>query len=211
MRKSMTRVLLLALILALLCVGAMAAGDKDTTKVDLASGYMVTPLTESGAEARLENGKYVDVAKFQLTYEAKEGEQLVMLLLGKDDAVPTANNIYYIDQKSQSANGTCTFTIYPKQLTSGTYRLMVASQTSETAATIVYDAAYVLGDVDSDGFITPSDAATILQYTVDKATLTATQLLAADVDNDKAITPSDAAGILQYTVEKIKDFSEIQS
>ena len=211
MRKSMTRVLLLALILALLCVGAMAAGDKDTTTVEsVTGGYTVTPLNKNDAEATLENGKYVDVEKFRLTYEAKEGEQLVMLLLG-EDAVPTANNIYYIDQQSQSANGPCTFTIYPKQLTSGTYRLMVASKTSETAATIVYDAAYVLGDVDGDGFITPSDASTILQYTVDKATLTATQLLAADVDNDKAITPSDAAGVLQYTVDKIKDFSEIQS
>lgn len=212
MRKSMTRVLLLALILALLCVGAMAAGDKDTTTVEsVTNGYTVTPLKESGDPADQEDGKYVNVAKFQLEYTASKGEQLVMLLLGKDDAVPTASNIYYIDQQSQSANGACTFTIYPKQLTTGTYRLMVASKTSETAATIVYDAAYVLGDVDSDGFITPSDAATILQYTVDKATLTATQLLAADVDNDKAITPSDAAGILQYTVEKIKDFSEIQS
>ena len=207
MRKSMTRALLLALILALLCVGALAAGDKDTTNVtETTNGYTVTPLKENGDPAEQTGGVYVDVAKFKLEYTAtNEGEQLVMLLL--NGTTPTKDNIYYIDQQS-SAGGPCTFTIYPKQLTSGTYRLMVASQ---TAATIVYDAAYVLGDVDSDGFITPSDAATILQYTVDKATLTATQLLAADVDNDKAITPSDAAGILQYTVEKIKDFSEIQS
>lgn len=199
MRKSMTRVLLLALILALLCVGAMAAGDKDTTTVTPASGsYTVTPLTESGAEARLENSKYVDVAKFELTYEAKKGEQLVMLLLGGTDAVPTANNIYYIDQKSQSADGTCTFTIYPKQLTTGTYRLMVASKNSDTAATIVYDAAYVLGDVDNNGAITVIDATLVLQEVAKPGQLTETQRLAADVDKNKAVSVIDVTYILQY-------------
>lgn len=210
MRKSMTRVLLLALILALLCVGAMAAGDKDTTTVTPVSGsYTVTPLTESGAEARLENSKYVDVAKFELTYEAKKGEQLVMLLLGKDDAVPTANNIYYIDQQS-SAGGTCTFTIYPKQLTSGTYRLMVASKTSETAATIVYDAAYVLGDVDGVYGVNATDATHLLQYLVGERPLTTTQLLAADVNKKNGVNASDATIILQYVAREITDFSQVQ-
>lgn len=196
MRKSMTRVLLLALILALLCVGAMAAGDKDTTTVTPASGsYTVTPLTESGAEARLENDKYVDVAKFRLTYEAKEGEQLVMLLL--NGTTPTKDNIYYIDQQS-SAGGTCTFTIYPKQLTTGTYRLMVASKNSDTAATIVYDAAYVLGDVDNNGAITVIDATLVLQEVAKPGQLTETQRLAADVDKNKAVSVIDVTYILQY-------------
>lgn len=210
MRKSMTRVLLLALILALLCVGAMAAGDKDTTTVEsVTNGYTVTPLKESGDPAEQTGGVYVDVAKFKLEYTAtNEGEQLVMLLL--NGTTPTKDNIYYIDQQS-SAGGPCTFTIYPKQLTSGTYRLMVASKNSDTAATIVYDAAYVLGNVDDDESITPTDASLILQFTVNKTVFSATQMLAADVDKDGSITPTDAAGILQFTVGKIKDFSEIQS
>lgn len=204
MRKSMTRVLLLALILALLCVGALAAGDKDTTTIkSTADGYTVTPLKESGDRADQENGKYVDVAKFQLTYEAKEGEQLVMLLLGGENATPTANNIYYIDQKSQSANGTCTFTIYPKQLTSGTYRLMVASQTSETAATIVYDAAYVLGDANGDGKVSTADASAIMQYTVNKLSLEGARFSAADVTKDNKVNTSDASKIMQFTVGKV--------
>lgn len=207
MRKSMTRVLLLALILALLCVGALAAGDKDTTKVDLASGYMVTPLNKNDAEATLENGKYVDVEKFRLTYEAKEGEQLVMLLLGGENATPTANNIYYIDQKSQSANGTCTFTIYPKQLTSGTYRLLVASQTSETAATIVYDAAYIIGDASGDGSVNVSDATTILRHVAKKAILTGKNLLAADVTKDNDVTVADATLILRFIAKKVDSLS----
>ena len=211
MRKSMTRVLLLALILALLCVGAMAAGDKDTTTVTPVSGsYTVTPLTESGAEARLENSKYVDVAKFELTYEAKKGEQLVMLLLGKDDAVPTASNIYYIDQQSQNADGTCTFTIYPKQLTSGTYRLMVASKTSETAATIKYEAAYMLGDVNDDGRVTSQDASYALQIAIKSLKPSETQKLAADVNLDGRVTSQDASYILRKAIKDIKSFEEIQ-
>lgn len=210
MRKSMTRVLLLALILALLCVGAMAAGDKDTTTVTPAESkiYTVTPLTEGGAEARLENGKYVDVAKFQLTYDpAEAGEQLVMLLLG-EDGVPTANNIYYIDQQSYTPteSGTCTFTIYPKQLTSGTYNLIVASQTSDKAATIVYDAAYVLGDVDNDGNVRAGDATFALRHAVGRITLTGSAFLAADVTKDGHIRADDATFILRYAVGRIDSF-----
>lgn len=206
MRKSIRRALLLALVLALLCIGALAAGDKDTTTVkSVTDGYTVTPLNKNDAEATLENGKYVDVEKFRLTYEAKEGEQLVMLLLG-EDAVPTANNIYYIDQQSQSANGTCTFTIYPKQLTSGTYRLMVASKTSETAATIVYDAAYVLGDANGDGKVTAPDATAVLRHAAGKVLLTGKFLLAGDVTGDGKVTAPDATKILRFAAGKIKTF-----
>lgn len=205
MRKSMTRVLLLALILALLCVGALAAGDKDTTNVtETTNGYTVTPLKESGDPADQENGKYVDVAKFQLTYEAKEGEQLVMLLL--NGTTPTKDNIYYIDQQS-SAGGPCTFTIYPKQLTTGTYSLMVASKTSETAATIVYDAAYIIGDASGDGSVNVSDATTILRHVAKKAILTGKNLLAADVTKDNDVTVADATLILRFIAKKVDSLS----
>ena len=208
MRKSMTRVLLLALILALLCVGALAAGDKDTTNVtEITNGYAVTPLKGNGDPADQENGVYVDVAKFELTYTAtNEGEQLVMLLL--NGTTPTKDNIYYIDQQS-SAGGQCSFTIYPKQLTTGTYRLMVASKTSETAATIVYDAAYILGDVDGNQNVDSSDAVVILKSTVNLVTLSAQQKIIADVDKSGNADSSDAVWILKKTVNLIKDFSEI--
>lgn len=211
MRKSMTRVLLLALILALLCVGAMAAdtltiGQTDTQKAN----YTVTPLDANGKEVRLTDGKYEGVEKFSLTYSDAAGEQLVMLLLGKDDAVPTASNIYYIDQQSQNADGTCTFTIYPKQLTSGTYRLMVASKTSETAATIKYEAAYMLGDVNDDGRVTSQDASYALQIAIKSLKPSETQKLAADVNLDGRVTSQDASYILRKAIKDIKSFEEIQ-
>ena len=208
MRKSMTRVLLLALILALLCVGALAAGDKDTTNVtETTNGYTVTPLKENGDPAEQTGGVYVDVAKFKLEYTAtNEGEQLVMLLL--NGTTPTKDNIYYIDQQS-SAGGPCTFTIYPKQLTSGTYRLLVASQTSKTAATIVYDAAYVLGDVDNDGAISVNDVTRVLQEIVSPGLLTATQRMAADVNKDTTVNVVDATFILQYIAGNKNIFANV--
>lgn len=209
MRKSMTRVLLLALILALLCVGAMAAGDKDTTTVEsVTNGYTVTPLKESGDPAEQTGGVYVDVAKFKLEYTAtNEGEQLVMLLL--NGTTPTKDNIYYIDQQS-SAGGPCTFTIYPKQLTSGTYRLLVASQTSEAAATIKYEAAYMLGDVNDDGRVTSQDASYALQIAIKSLKPSETQKLAADVNLDGRVTSQDASYILRKAIKDIKSFEEIQ-
>ena len=211
MRKSMTRVLLLALILALLCVGAMAAGDKDTTTVTPAESkiYTVTPLDKNDEPLTAkEDGHFEDVEKFQLTYTATEaGEQLVMLLL--NGTAPTKDNIYYIDQQS-SMGGTCTFTIYPKQLTSGTYKLIVASQNSDTAATIEYEAAYVLGDVNNDGRVNSQDASWTLQIALKKLTPTATQKLAADVNLDGKVNSQDASYILQKAIKTITSFEEIQ-
>lgn len=123
MRKGIRRALLLALVLALLCIGALAADKASADIKNVQTGYSLT------ANAALD--------QFTLNYDASSGEQLVMLL--KDGATPTENNIYYIDQKSGSGN----FTIYPKQLTTGTYYVVVANTEAKTVATIDYKAAGV--------------------------------------------------------------------
>ena len=123
MRKGIRRALLLALVLALLCIGALAADKASADIKDVKDGYSVS------ANAALD--------QFTLNYDASSGEQLVMLL--KDGATPTENNIYYIDQKSGLGN----FTIYPKQLTTGTYYVVVANTEAKTVATIDYKAAGV--------------------------------------------------------------------
>ena len=123
MRKGIRRALLLALVLALLCIGALAADKASADIKDVKDGYSVS------ANAALD--------QFTLNYDVSSGEQLVMLL--KDGATPTENNIYYIDQKSGSGN----FTIYPKQLTTGTYYVVVANTEAKTVATIDYKAAGV--------------------------------------------------------------------
>ena len=123
MRKGIRRALLLALVLALLCIGALAADKASADIKNVQTGYSLTANTA--------------LDQFTLNYDASSGEQLVMLL--KDGATPTENNIYYIDQKSGSGN----FTIYPKQLTTGTYYVVVANTEAKTVATIDYKAAGV--------------------------------------------------------------------
>lgn len=123
MRKGIRRALLLALVLALLCIGALAADKASADIKDVKDGYSLT--------------KSATLDKFELSYTADSGEQLVMLLKGGDK--PTDSNIYYIDQKSGEGN----FTIYPKQLTTGTYHVVVANTKAQTVATIDYKAAGV--------------------------------------------------------------------
>ena len=201
MRKGIRRALLLALVLALLCIGALAA-DKATLTQDAtqAAAYTVKPLDADGKEVTPVDGKYEGVEKFQLNYENATGEQLVMLLL--DSAVPTENNIYYIDQKSGSGS----FTIYPKQMMSGTYHLMVANTSCNKAAEIVYEAAYVLGDANGDGKVTAPDATAVLRHAAGKVLLTGKFLLAGDVTGDGKVTAPDATKILRFAAGKIKTF-----
>ena len=196
MRKSIRRALLLALVLALLCIGALAA-DKATLTQDAtqAATYTVKPLDADGREVAPVDGKYEGVEKFQLNYENATGEQLVMLLL--DSAVPTENNIYYIDQKSGSGS----FTIYPKQMMSGTYHLMVANTSCNKAAEIVYEADYILGDVNGDRVINANDVTDLLRHVVGIKEITvATLLKAADTDRSGEVNALDVTKLLRYTV-----------
>ena len=201
MRKGIRRALLLALVLALLCIGALAA-DKATLTQDAtqAANYTVKLLDAGGNEVTPVDGKYEGVEKFQLNYENATGEQLVMLLL--DSAVPTENNIYYIDQKSGSGS----FTIYPKQMMSGTYHLMVANTSCNKAAEIVYEADYILGDANGDGKVTAPDATAVLRHAAGKVLLTGKFLLAGDVTGDGKVTAPDATKILRFAAGKIKTF-----
>lgn len=59
---------------------------------------------------------------------------------------------------------------------------------------------YTLGDVNSDGSITASDARLALRASVSLEKLSETQTLAADVDKNKKITASDARMILRTSV-----------
>ncbi len=210
MKKSVRRALLLGLILAVLCVAALAV-DVDTTKVTANTNYTVTPLDAYGNGLTAEeDGTYTNVAKFRLNYTATEGEQLVMLLLG-DDGVPTKDNIYYIDQQSKTA-GPAEFVLYPKQLASGSYKLIVADMSeSKEAATVKFEAAYVLGDIDSNNKINAQDASYALQIAaMIIASPTSTQKAAADVDLNGRVNAQDASYILQKAAMIITSFEEIQ-
>ncbi|MCL2489004.1 MAG: hypothetical protein FWE80_10005 [Oscillospiraceae bacterium] len=64
----------------------------------------------------------------------------------------------------------------------------------------------VLGNVSGSGTLSITDARMILQYLVDKITLTAEQLELADVDGKNGVTVTDARYVLQRLVEKIDKF-----
>ncbi len=64
----------------------------------------------------------------------------------------------------------------------------------------------LLGDVSTTGTISSFDAALILQYLVDKRSLSDRQKRSANVDGDTTITAMDASYILQYVVDLISAF-----
>ena len=57
---------------------------------------------------------------------------------------------------------------------------------------------YVLGDVDDNGEVDATDATLIMRYTVDQASFSDKQTLAADVDGDKVVSIIDATLIQRY-------------
>lgn len=65
-----------------------------------------------------------------------------------------------------------------------------------------------IGDIDSSGSVTASDALAALQCTVRKLTLSGDDFTAADANADGRISTVDALRILQYAVGKIDGFSD---
>ena len=65
----------------------------------------------------------------------------------------------------------------------------------------------LIGDIDSSGSVTASDALAALQCTVRKLTLSGDDFTAADANADGRISTVDALRILQYAVGKIDGFS----
>lgn len=215
MKKLLRTLLLAAALTALLCVSALAADS--TVSITDQTGATLMPKTAAGDTITAENGKYTGAVQFDLTATQglTSGSQYLVLML-KDDGkntVPTAENIYYINQKA-AANGALAFTnaggdpIYPMDLANGTYSIYIVGEGKAfaPAASFTYEAGYTLGDVSGDGDITTTDALMVLQSIVNNIKLTETQKLAADVSKSDGITTTDALMILQYIVRNITEF-----
>lgn len=228
MRKLSKIFLLAAILTAALCATALAA-DADTSgvyAVTTATNYTLTPQTANSQNitattATINDASqtfYPNAERFTLTGPISDAgnQDLVFALkndtaaLGSNSAVPTENNIVYIDQKAADGQAV-TFSIYPSALESGvTYGIyVVGTNTSYTkVASFSYYAPYVLGDIDADGKINSSDALLALQKSVDIVELNNIQLLAGDVNGDGTINSSDALEILQYSVQLRDSFSK---
>lgn len=211
MKKLLRTLLLAAALTALLCVSALAA-DSAVSNV---TGNILTPKTAEGAEITADtNGKYENAVKFDVNATGTQGSQYLLLVL-RDQNVPTEKNIVYINQAAAGEDGNLAFTgsdaAYPMTMTSGTYYVYLVGDGKEfsasaPAASFTYEAGYTLGDVDGNGRIQALDALCVLKHVANVEMLNATGKLAADVDNNGKIQALDALTILQFVAGVIPKF-----
>lgn len=217
MKKLLRTLLLAAALTALLCVSALAA---DSAVSNVKGGIL--PLDDSGKQITAEGGKYTGAVQFDLTTTQglTNGSQYLVLML-KDDGkntVPTAENIYYINQKA-AADGKLAFTnaggdsVYPMDLVNGTYSIYIVGDgksfdATKADASFTYDAGYTLGDVNGDGSVDTSDALLALRIYVGTYSATDVQRKAADVSKDGVIDTTDALLMLRFYVGNIKSFDQ---
>ena len=206
MKKLLRTFLLAAALTALLCVIALAADS--TVSITGQNGATLTPKTAEGAGITADaNGKYTNAVQFDLTATQglTNGSQYLVLML-KDDGkntVPTAENIYYINQKA-AADGKLAFTneggdpIYPMDLVNGTYSIYILGdgKTFDPAASFTYEAGYTLGDVNNDGDVNALDAILILRAAVNLTVLSNIQEKVADMNGDGNVDALDAIKVL---------------
>ena len=64
----------------------------------------------------------------------------------------------------------------------------------------------LMGDIDSDGFVTASDARMVLRYAVQLEIPSKIMRTVADVDGDGSVQPADARLVLRYAVGIISNF-----
>lgn len=209
--------LLLALILGLSLTGtalAVSASTDTNSKETTITGFNGATVSFTD----LQGVRNDDKVLVRYTGGLKAGEQYLVLMLsdkaadptnpdGSKDVIPTANNILYIDQKAADSNGTIEFEVYPKSLSTGVILItgVDASGNPQKLVAAIIKAQYILGDVDDDGAISPTDAALVLRYAA-SLTVSAFNETAADVDGAAGISATDAALILRVAAG-LQDFA----
>lgn len=209
MKKLLRTLLLAAALTALLCVSALAADS--TVSITDQNGATLTPKTAAGAEITAENGKYENAVKFDVNATGTQGSQYLLLVL-RDQNVPTERNIVYINQAAAGKDGNLAFTgsdaAYPMTMTSGTYYVYLVGDGKEfsasaPAASFTYDAGYIKGDANGDGKVNIDDVTAVLNHVVENRFLTGTNFEAADVVKDDKINIDDVTKLLNFIVENI--------
>lgn len=212
MKKLLRTLLLAAALTALLCVSALAA---DSEVKIITGNDILTPKTAEGKTITANaDGKYTGAVQFDLTatQDLISGSQYLVLMLkdAGENPVPTAENIYYINQKA-AADGKLAFTneggdsVYPMDLVNGTYSIYILGdgKTFAPAASFTYDAGYIKGDANGDGKVNIDDVTAVLNHVVENRFLTGTNFEAADVVKDDKINIDDVTKLLNFIVENI--------
>ena len=220
MKQIMRSLVLIAVLAAALCVGALADEPTGPGICDITgTGVTLTPQTADRTAVSAAQGYYAGAVRFDVKATGLTSGAQYLLLVLKGTGAPTAENIVYIDQAAANGSGAVSFNAYPSSLTNAEYSVYLVGEgkafnASAPAATFSYSqssASYTLGDVDSDGYWTANDSLYTLQIAVNKGTLRIdgvdtpvdeTMRLAADTDKDKYVTANDALLILQKAVGK---------
>ena len=204
MKKLLRTLLLAAALTALLCVSALAA-DSAVSNV---TGEILTPKTAEGETITEKDGKYENAVKFDVNATGTQGSQYLLLVL-RDQKVPTEKNIVYINQAAAGEDGKLAFTgsdaAYPMTMTSGTYYVYLVGdgKSFAPAASFTYDAGYIKGDANGDGKVNIDDVTAVLNHVVENRFLTGTNFEAADVVKDDKINIDDVTKLLNFIVENI--------
>ncbi|MBR3641299.1 MAG: dockerin type I repeat-containing protein [Oscillibacter sp.] len=214
MKRLMKPLLLASILMALLTVTALAAGDSgiNTAEATL-DGVTVSPqkADKSAPDAATEDVAYPGAVRLAVSYNAAEdGKEYVVIATKGETAAPTKDDIVYIDQATASGS-IVSFNVYPSELKKDTtYCIyLVSNGTLEytKAATYTYYQAYTLGDVNDSGKADAIDAMYVLQYDVGLATdYDALIPLAGDVNASGKADAIDAMYILQYDVGLITEW-----
>lgn len=220
--KRLVRTLFLAgVLMALLCVTAMAAEGPSEAGIYVTEGNaIVQPLkadkTEALSISTTIDGKTVTLftgaERLKVTVSTDGNSQYLIFALKDGATMPAAGNIVYINQESATGS-TIEFDVYPSELVSGkTYDIYTSSSNSglDKIASFAYYAPYLLGNVtnDAQGIINISDALAVIDHIADRKTLEGTSILAADVTQDGLVNISDALRIIDYIAERITSFSK---
>lgn len=209
MKKLLRTLLLAAALTALLCVSALAADS--AVSITGQTGATLTPKTAEGETITEKDGKYENAVKFDVNATGTKGSQYLLLVL-RDQKVPTEQNIVYINQAAAGEDGKLAFTgsdaAYPMTMTSGTYYVYLVGDgksfdATKADASFTYEAGYTLGDVDGNGKVNINDALELLNFLAEKTVLEGNNLKAADVDKTGAVNINDALKLLNYLAEKI--------
>lgn len=219
MKKLLRTLLLAAALTALLCVSALAADS--AVSITGQTGATLTPKTAADAPITANaDGKYENAVKFDVNATGTQGSQYLLLVL-RDQKVPTEQNIVYINQAAAGEDGNLAFTgsdaAYPMTMTSGTYYVYLVGAdkpftANVPAASFTYDAGYELGNVltgEGEENININDAMEVIYHIVGRRTLSETQQMAANVvrgENEEGININDAMQIIYYIVGKIDKF-----
>ncbi len=205
--KKIASFFLAALFVGVLHVSAAFAAANPNpgwciTNLQLESGYALAVQTGDGTQATLDQGIYYEVEKLQLSFSGSASQYMVYLLAG-EDATPTEENLYYINQ---SAGGSVSFLIYPQDLASdGVYSIYLSSTTGgyqkiATFEVVLSEIIPELGDVMVDGTVDIKDAILLQQSISGAVSLTQEQQGVANLwlASTSGIDLDDASYLLGY-------------